>query len=124
MASPVLSQRTYRLSHIPDGAIAEDIYQLFPLFTRSSIQHLSLARASDYRSSRHQTSTVTFGTEPSALTSLPYKHGNLVSALIPHVKKEFSRVWIDTHFHGFTIFNDVEDESTVVEYVLFYEIWI
>ncbi len=117
MASPILSQRTYRLSQIPDGTTTEEIRQLFPSHVRDTIQHLSLARALGSTGSDNQVSTVTFEREPPVLEPLPYKFGSLLSAPLSGVPEKFSRVWIDAHFHGFTTLNNPADEREAVEYV-------
>jgi hypothetical protein len=117
MASPILLQRTYRLSQVPDGTTTEEIRQLFPSHTRDTIQHLSLARAPGSTGPDNQVSTVTFRREPRVLGSLPYKFGSPLSALLGCVPEKFSRIWIDAHFHGFTALNNLADECEVVEYV-------
>ena len=116
MASPILSQRTYRLSQIPGGITTEDIRQIFPSQARDTIQFLSLASALDFTAPEKQVSTVTFETEPPILASLPYKTGSLLSALIGDVDHKLSHVWVDAHFHGFTALNNVVNAHEVVEY--------
>lgn len=115
MASPILSQRTYRLSQIPDGTTTEEIRQIFPLHVRDTIQYLSLARALDSAASNNQVSAVTFEKEPSILAPLPYKFGSPLSALVGDVQEKFSRIWIDAHFHGLTPMNNPADEYEAVE---------
>ncbi len=117
MASPVLSQRTYRLSQIPSGTTTHEIRQLFPPPVRDTIQHLSLARTLNPTGPDNEVATVTFEREPPILEHLPYKFGSLLSAPLGGVPKKFSRVWIDAHFHGFTTLNNPADEREAVEYV-------
>lgn len=116
MASPVLNQRTYRLTQIPAQACCEDVRRLFPSNTRETIQHLSIARS--VGSSVYQVSTITFEKEPAFLASLPYKHGSLLTAHVPNIQEEYSHVWIDAHFHGFTRLNDLPNEREAVEYAI------
>lgn len=118
MASPILSQRTYRLSQIPDGTNTEEIRQIFPSHVRDTIQYLSLARALDSTAPNNQVSTVTFEREPPILAPLPYKFGSLLSALVCDVQKKFSHIWIDAHFLGFTTMNNPADEHEAVEYAV------
>lgn len=118
MASPILPQRTYRLSQIPDETSAEEIRQIFPSNVRGTIQQLSLARGLDSAAPNSQVSTVTFQNEPPFLASLPYKFGSLLSALVSDVNEKFSNIWIDAHFHGFTTMNNPVDESEAVEYAV------
>jgi hypothetical protein len=118
MASPILSQRTYRLSQIPDGTTTEEIRQIFPSHVRDTIQYLSLASSLDSTAPNNQVSTVTFETEPPILAPLPYKHGSLLSALVCDVQEKFSQIWIDAHFHGFTTMNNPADEHEAVEYAV------
>ena len=117
MASPILSQRTYRLSQIPGGTTTDDICQLFPSHARDTIQHLSIARNLNSTGLDNQVATVTFEREPPILQHIPYKFGSLLSALLGGVSDRFSRVWIDAHFHGFTTLNNPANEREVVEYV-------
>ncbi|KFX88590.1 hypothetical protein O988_08962 [Pseudogymnoascus sp. VKM F-3808] len=117
MASPVLPQRTYRLSQIPGGTTTEEIRQSFPSQVRRTIQFLSLASALDFTAPDKQVSTITFETEPSLLASLPYKTGSLLSALIGDVDDKLSKTWIDSHFHGFTALNNAVDEHEAVDVI-------
>lgn len=118
MASPILSQRTYRLSDIPGGTTIEEIRQLFPSQVRDTIQFQSLANALDSATPGKQVSTITFKTEPPLLASLPYETGSLLSALIGDVDNKLSQIWIDAHFHGFTALNEAFNENEVVEYAV------
>ncbi|KAK2591715.1 hypothetical protein QQS21_010600 [Conoideocrella luteorostrata] len=117
MASPVLSQRTYRLSEIPGGTTIEEIRQIFPLHLRDTIQFQSLANALDSKAPEKQVSTMTFKMEPPLLASLPYDTGSLLCALIGDVDNKLSQIWIDAHFHGFTALNDAVNENEVVDII-------
>ncbi|KAI0098562.1 hypothetical protein GGR51DRAFT_538192 [Nemania sp. FL0031] len=117
MASPILPQRTYRLSQIPDETTPEEIRQIFPSSVRNTIQYLSLARALGSGMPNSQVSTVTFETEPAILTPLPNKHGSLLSELVSDIPKKYCRIWIDAHFHGFTPLNNPTDEHDVVDII-------
>ncbi|CAH0023219.1 unnamed protein product [Clonostachys rhizophaga] len=117
MASPILSQRTYRLTQIPHGTTVEEVEKSFPLDVRDTIERLSLARCADPTAAGEQVSTVTFKTEPSFLASLSYKFGSLLSALVENIHPKLSRVWIDAHFHGFTPLNNPTDETATVHII-------
>ena len=117
MASPILSQRTYRLSRIPKGATTDEIRELFPPNVKSNIQYFSLARSPSSTNRDSQVATVTFKREPAIFESLPFKFGSLLSVPLGGVSAKFQHIWVDTHFHGFTALNDPFDEQEVVEYV-------
>lgn len=123
MASPILPQRTYRLSQIPVGTSTEEIRQIFPLQVRDKIQFLSLASALNSGAPDKQVSTITFASEPHFLQSLPMQTGALLSTVLGDVDDKVSQIWIDKHFYGFTALNDTADESKVVEYVTKHTVW-
>jgi hypothetical protein len=102
MASPILPQRTYRLSQIPGDITTDNIRNLFPSQVRDTIQFLSLANALDFTAPEKQVSTITFATEPAILASLPFEFGSLLSV----------------HFHGFTALNNTTNEAEAVEYAV------
>lgn len=118
MASPILSQRTYRLSEIPDGTTSEELRQIFPSHVRDTIQYLSLASSPGAAAPNNRVSTVTFKTEVPILAQLPYRYGSLLSAIVCDIPEKFSQIWIDAHFHGFTVMNDPVDEHEAVEYAV------
>ena len=118
MASPILPQKTYRLSQIPGDATTDDIRDLFPSEARDTIQFLSLANALDVTAPEKQVSTITFVTEPAILASLPFEFGSLLSALVGCVDDRLSQTWIDAHFLGFTALNNITNEAEAVEYAI------
>ncbi|KXH61052.1 cytidylyltransferase [Colletotrichum nymphaeae SA-01] len=117
MASPILSQRTYRLSHIPSESSTSEIRQIFPSSVRDTIQYVSLARRIASTTPDDQVATVTFKAEPSFFSTLPYKFGGQLSAFICDLDVRFFCVWVDAHFHGLTTFNDLPDEDDGVDII-------
>jgi hypothetical protein len=118
MASPILPQRTYRLSQIPGDITTDNIRNLFPSQVRDTIQFLSLANALDFTAPEKQVATITFATEPAILASLPFEFGSLLSVFVGHVDDRLSQTWIDAHFHGFTALNNTTNEAEAVEYAV------
>jgi hypothetical protein len=117
MASPILSQRTYRLSHIPTGTATDEIRELFPPRVREAIQYLSLAQSPSSTARNSQVATVTFEAEPALLETLPSKFGTGLSTLLDSFPEKLSQVWVDAHFLGFTTLNNPSNQQDVVEYV-------
>lgn len=117
MASPILSQRSYRLSHIPKGTTSAEIRDVFPPCIREAIQYLSLAKSSSPTARDSQVATVTFEVEPGLFKTLPSKFGAALSALLSGVPEKLSQVWVDAHFLGFTTLNNPSNQQDVVEYV-------
>ncbi|CEJ93570.1 hypothetical protein VHEMI09148 [[Torrubiella] hemipterigena] len=117
MASPVLSQKTYRLSQISGNMTSNDIREIFPTEIRQTIQYLSLANALDFAIPDKQVCTITFQTQPAILASLPYKTGSLLSDLIPSIDVKYSQIWIDAHFHGFTVLNNTDNNNKTVDII-------
>ncbi|KAI0437247.1 hypothetical protein F4803DRAFT_539552 [Xylaria telfairii] len=117
MASPILPHRTYRLSGIPEGTTPDEIRHIFSPEVRATIQHISLALSLDSLAPNNQVSTVTFRTEPLAFADLSYKYGCLLSTLLSDVQPNFSNVWVDAHFHGFTTMSTPVDEARAVDII-------
>lgn len=138
MASPVLSERTYRLSQVPAGTTRDDLQRLFassllPLSqpsAKSAIQAISLAEDltdNPTSSGAKKVATITFTSEPPALASvLPSIQGRLLSTLIPDLdndKDALSKIWIDAHFRGFTPLNDQSNDDEDVIECVFLSVW-
>lgn len=113
MASPAISQCTYRLSEVPSDVSIDEIKLLFPPEDRALIQFTSKA------SSLYSTSyvvTITFSRQPSSIRSINAQSRSLsLRDLLVDLDPRFIDTVVDSHFLGLTPLNDVADEEQAVE---------
>jgi hypothetical protein len=117
MASPVLSQRTYRLTRIPVESSLDEIRALFPTEERQTIQFASLANSLGSSAGVEKVAAITFARQPLSLQALSFKFGSPLHELLGNIPAKFSAVRVDDNFYGLTPLNDASDEYSSVESV-------
>jgi hypothetical protein len=114
MASPILSQRTYRLTRIPAELSLEDVHEL--LRPHKHLLQSSSLGTSAYEDA-YKVATLTFSNEPPCLAGKP-DGVCLLKDLISFEDHRASSIQLDHHFEGLTPLNELNEAEASAEYVI------